>query len=152
MLHRIKKKIYHSFFKEFHTKMPPESKYHDIQKEEWEIINDFSKYTLTGPERMVSFIRAIDYIQANSISGSIVECGVWKGGSIMIALKRLEQLGSFDRDVFLYDTFEGMTEPTEVDKSFKGLSANTAYKKKTNSGKISNVFLLWRKSWQMLIV
>ena len=133
MLQRIKKKIYHSFFKEFHPKKSIDSKYHDIQKKEWDIINAVSKYTLTGPERMVNLIRAIDYIEANSIQGGIVECGVWKGGSIMTAIKRLEQLGSFDRDLYLYDTFEGMTEPTEVDKSFKGLSANTAYKKKDQS-------------------
>ena len=133
MLRRIKKKIYHSVFKEFHPKTSPGNRYHDIQKEEWDIINAVSAFTLTGPERMVSLIRAIDHIEANSIPGSIVECGVWKGGSMMTALKRLQQQGNLDRDIYLYDTFEGMTEPTKVDTSFKGLSASKAFEKKDQS-------------------
>ncbi len=57
------------------------------------------------------------------IPGAFVECGVWKGGSIMTVAYTLNRLGVRDRDLFLYDTFEGMTEPTEIDVSHYGVAA-----------------------------
>jgi hypothetical protein len=45
----------------------------------------------------------------NNIPGDIVECGVWKGGMCKAAL--LAQSGFENpRQVWAYDTFEGMTE------------------------------------------
>jgi hypothetical protein len=46
-----------------------------------------------------------------------VECGVWRGGSVMAMLLKLVRLGATHYDVYLYDTFEGMTRPTEHDTS-----------------------------------
>lgn len=60
---------------------------------------------------------AIDYICDNELPGCIVECGVWKGGSAAAMLLRLSDRGVLDRTVYLLDTFAGMTEPTEVDKT-----------------------------------
>lgn len=126
MIEKIKKKIYNRFFKEY-QKPVAQINYSDIQSDEKTIIDEVSKFTLTNPERIVSLIRAIKYIEENKIEGDIVECGVWKGGSIMAGLKALNDLNSFYRDIYLYDTFEGMSEPTEMDKSFKGESASSAY-------------------------
>ncbi|TXE12045.1 macrocin O-methyltransferase [Seonamhaeicola algicola] len=132
MIKRIKKKIYNKFFKEFHVnnKQSVDINYSDISNEEREILNMVTPYTLTSKERIVSLIRAVKYIEKNKIEGSIVECGVWKGGSIMAVLKALLNLKNCDRHVYLYDTYEGMSEPTEVDKSVRGESATTAYQKK----------------------
>src|SRR5882757_6284212 len=46
-------------------------------------------FTLTTPERIVSLTWAIKYIVSNGISGDLVECGVWRGGSIMAAARAL---------------------------------------------------------------
>ena len=46
-----------------------------------------------------------------------MECGVWRGGSVLAMLLTLIDEGETDRDVYLYDTFEGMTKPTERDTS-----------------------------------
>lgn len=129
MLKKIKRKIYKKWFKEFHIGSTPNTSinYSDIQPDERKIIDEVREFTLTNPERIVSFIRAVNHIESNKIEGDIVECGVWKGGSIMAALKALEGLKSFDRNIYLYDTFEGMSEPTLIDKSFKGESASQAY-------------------------
>lgn len=127
MIEKIKKKIYNRFFKEYQNKPVAQINYSDIQLDERKIIDEVSKFTLTSPERIVSLIRAVKHIEKNKIEGDIVECGVWKGGSIMAILKVLKDLNSFDRDIYLYDTFEGMSEPTEMDKSFKGESATSAY-------------------------
>jgi len=130
MLKKIKRKIYNRFFKEFHSKLNIQKNYSDIQIDERKIIEEVAIYTLTNPERIVSLIRAIKHIETNNITGDIVECGVWKGGSIMAALKTLRNLKSFDRNIYLYDTFEGMSEPTEIDKSFRGESASDAFLKR----------------------
>lgn len=99
----------------------------DFTKFEIDVIDKVSNYTMTSPERIVSLIRAVEYVEKNNIEGDIVECGVWKGGSIMAVLKTLMDLNSYDRNIFLYDTFEGMSEPSENDKSFKGESATEAF-------------------------
>ena len=127
MLHKIKKRIHERFFNEFRANKTFGINYSDINNEEWQIIDDIKPFTLTNPERIVNLLRAVDHIVANSIEGSLVECGVWKGGSIMAALKMLSKLNSFEREIYLYDTFEGMSEPTEKDKSFRGESAINAF-------------------------
>ncbi|MBI6118554.1 TylF/MycF/NovP-related O-methyltransferase [Salegentibacter maritimus] len=127
MLHRIKKIIHKNFFKEFHPKKVSGINYSDISKKEWQIIEAVKPFTMTNPERIVNLCRAVEYIEANSIEGSVVECGVWKGGSIMAVLKILCKLNSFEREIYLYDTFEGMSEPTDKDESFRGESAINAY-------------------------
>ncbi|MDP4283473.1 MAG: TylF/MycF/NovP-related O-methyltransferase [Bacteroidota bacterium] len=73
--------------------------------------------TMTSIERQVVLSRAIDYLVKNQIQGDIVECGVWKGGSMMLIAKRLMQLKDSDRNLFLFDTFEGMSAPDERDFS-----------------------------------
>jgi hypothetical protein len=60
-------------------------------------------------------IQAIDYIHERNIQGAIVECGVYKGGSMAAMLRRLVELGDTDRDVYLFDTFKGMVEPSKRD-------------------------------------
>jgi O-methyltransferase len=51
------------------------------------------------------------------LPGAFVECGVWKGGAVLAMLLALQQEGRADRDVYLFDTFEGMTEPSPEDRS-----------------------------------
>ncbi|MBS1642714.1 MAG: class I SAM-dependent methyltransferase [Bacteroidetes bacterium] len=79
------------------------------------IINKVRPYTMTSNERLYGLIEAVKYVVKNNIEGSIVECGVWKGGSMMAIAETLLQLGDTSRQLFLYDTFAGMTAPTEED-------------------------------------
>lgn len=74
-------------------------------------------YTLTSPERLVATMDAVEYAVRGGVPGALVECGVWKGGNVLAMLVTLRRLGVDDRDIWLYDTFEGMTEPTEHDTS-----------------------------------
>ncbi len=130
MLYKLRKKIAKFLVNSKDDALKPASNYSDITDREWNIINQTKDFTLTNPERLVSLIRAVDYIESNNIAGSIVECGVWKGGSIMSILKTLKNRDSTNREIYLYDTFEGMSEPTEKDESFRGESANKAFNKK----------------------
>jgi len=67
-------------------------------------------YTMTEPERVVALLDAVDYLIRSGIEGDIVECGVWRGGSMMAAALRLAKHGDLRR-LWLFDTFEGMTAP-----------------------------------------
>ena len=79
--------------------------------------------TATGPGRMVGLIDAVKHISANRIEGAFVECGVWRGGSSMLAALTLIELGDTHRDLLLFDTFEGMSPPTDKDVTFDGTKA-----------------------------
>ena len=68
------------------------------------------------PLALANLIEAVRYIEERKIEGSIVEAGVWRGGSVIAAIKVLESQKSFNRDVYLYDTFEGMTKPSKFDR------------------------------------
>ena len=74
-------------------------------------------YTMTGVPRMQALVDAVRYCHARGVAGAFVECGVWRGGSVLTMILTLQELGVGDREIYLYDTFEGMTEPTEVDVS-----------------------------------
>lgn len=71
--------------------------------------------TMTSAERSYALYKAVQYIQKRNISGELVECGVWKGGSCMIMAETLCSLQEQRRTIRLYDTFNGMTEPTDKD-------------------------------------
>lgn len=89
------------------------------------IIDVVRPFTMTSSERIWSLLRAVDYIVDQPIAGDLVECGVWRGGSIMAMVRRLQERGETHRRVWLYDTFEGMTPPTAEDvEAISGRSAD----------------------------
>lgn len=80
-------------------------------------------YTMTGVPRLQALIDSVRYVVRRGLPGGLVECGVWRGGSVLAMIATLQDLGAHPRDIWLYDTFEGMTEPTEHDVSHDGRSA-----------------------------
>lgn len=87
------------------------------------ILSEVGEYTLTSPDRIFSLIEAVSHVARQNIPGAIVECGVWRGGSMMAAALALRGMKCEDRDLYLFDTFEGMTKPREVDIHSSGNSA-----------------------------
>jgi hypothetical protein len=65
--------------------------------------------------KLFTTYKAVDYIVRAGIDGDIVECGVYRGKQILMIAHTLKNLGVVDRDIYLYDTFAGMTKPTEDD-------------------------------------
>ncbi len=59
---------------------------------------------------------ATRYVVESGIPGDFVECGVAKGTQVVVMAETLLRLGVTDRRIFLYDTFAGMTAPTEFDE------------------------------------
>ncbi len=86
-----------------------------ISEQTWRIIDFVKPYTMTTAQRVANVVNAVDYIIKNNISGAFVECGVWRGGCSMAAACALLLHGSSERELYLYDTFEGMSPPCEYD-------------------------------------
>ena len=86
-------------------------------------------FTMTSAHRMNALHEAVKYIVAAKIEGDIVECGVWRGGSTMVAALTLLGLNVEPRDLYLYDTFEGMSEPSEKDITTDGRNARDRWEK-----------------------
>jgi hypothetical protein len=75
-----------------------------------EVLDFVQPFTMTSPERIATLCHAVEYLDRNEINGDIVECGVWRGGSMMAAALTLGRSQHW-RTLHLYGTFEGMSEP-----------------------------------------
>lgn len=89
--------------------------YYDPLGKYKELINFVRPYTMTSNSSLISLSQAVEYIVNNKIPGSFVECGVWKGGSMMVIAKTLLKMNVNDKDLYLFDTFSGMTKPSNID-------------------------------------
>lgn len=96
----------------------------DMNRDTVDTIIAVRDYTMTSTERLHGLCEAVRYITETGIEGDIVECGVWRGGSMMAIAKMLENSNELHRQLHLFDTFEGMSEPTEADVSVDGRSAD----------------------------
>lgn len=63
---------------------------------------------------------AIIYCENNGILGDYVECGVYTGNHPKIACQTILENNFSKRNIYMYDTFEGLTEPSEFDFTLKG--------------------------------
>ena len=87
----------------------------DLEPEFIELYELCREQTMTSIERMYALYTATRYVIENRIPGDFVECGVWRGGSVMLIAHTLLRLESTDRRLWLYDTFDGMPPPSVED-------------------------------------
>jgi hypothetical protein len=95
----------------------------DFDRTDVELIRAVAPFTMTSPERVVALRQATEYVVRHDIPGDIVECGVWRGGSMMAVALTLLRLQAKPRRLHLFDTYEGMPPPTAWDRSFQDESA-----------------------------
>ena len=96
----------------------------DMLPETRALIEHVRPFTMTSTEALAALCTAVGHLVRHEIAGSLVECGVWRGGSMMAVARTLLDMGVDDRDLYLFDTFEGMVPPTEHDvRVLDGLSA-----------------------------
>jgi hypothetical protein len=93
--------------------------YSEATPQEMALVRKYKPYTMTGNQRQWTLLKALHYVEANGIDGDIVECGVWRGGNMMMLA---EASASSDRKLWLYDTFEGMPEASTYDVNTLGQS------------------------------
>jgi O-methyltransferase len=96
----------------------------DYTPEYQDLIRAVRPYTMTGNDKLHALVTATKYIHRHKVPGAVVECGVWRGGSMHAVARTLDQLGDHSRELYLYDTFEGMTEPTPEDRRYDGEAAS----------------------------
>lgn len=94
----------------------------------------YSVLAQPSPERYAALCSALDYVVEHDVPGSIVECGVYKGASMMAAALELRRLGREDRDLYLFDTFSGMPPPSEHDMTLNGVPAAEVWRKTATAG------------------
>ena len=116
-----------------HLLRPP-----DFSEELWSVVRFIQHYTMTSPERVSALIESVQFIVQNRIPGSIVECGVWRGGSMMAVALALRNVGEASRELHLFDTFEGMPQPTKADVDLKGHAASSFFRKLQTGPDTSN--------------
>lgn len=91
---------------------------------------------MTGRDKLFGLISAARYVVRYDIPGDIVECGVWRGGSMQAAALALIEAGDISRELHLFDTFSGMSEPGEKDVRFDGRTAEELMSKADKSASI----------------
>jgi O-methyltransferase len=111
----------------------PERHYLEHDSNYGDTIRAVREFTMTPYEKIAALVDATHYIVRAKIPGAIVECGVWRGGSMMTVALTLLELGDI-RDLYLFDTFAGMTEPTQEDIDFAGTPAEARYLKSMADG------------------
>ncbi|PZR25742.1 MAG: macrocin O-methyltransferase [Citrobacter freundii] len=129
---KIVKKIFQSFDYDIVKTSKGDNFPGDFNDDHKRIIKLVEPFTMTSRARLFSLIEAVKYISKHNIEGDIVECGVWKGGSMLAVSEVLTSLKDTNRDLYLYDTFEGMSEPTEYDKTAENAKASTLMKEDEN--------------------
>lgn len=82
---------------------------------EWLLEYVGGKFTMTSIDAARYLYNEVVRVVKEGVPGDFVECGVWRGGSVMIIAKALRDMNVLDKKIWLYDTFSGMTTPDEVD-------------------------------------
>lgn len=95
---------------------PIEFSQEDIKLVEYVLAKQLS---MVSPFGLYSTLSACKYIVENNLPGDFVECGVWRGGNALIAADVFKR-HRVKKKIYLFDTFEGMTEPSEEDVSLQG--------------------------------
>jgi hypothetical protein len=86
----------------------------ELSSDDEKLLHAARGLSMTSPVAQWEFIQAIRHIEATNVPGDIVECGVWRGGNLVIA-GLLRTRFNFDRCIWAFDTFAGMTAPSSAD-------------------------------------
>ena len=84
----------------------------------------YCEYSMVAWSGLYNCFQAARYVSRRGIEGAVVECGVWRGGATSIMAETLLLEKDTKREIYLYDTFAGMSAPTEED--FKPKLGRTA--------------------------
>jgi O-methyltransferase len=109
----------------------------DFSPADRELVEFVRPYTMTSPERIFGLATATRFLVASGVPGDIVECGVWRGGSMMVVARTLLELDAADRDLYLFDTYTGMTAPTDEDLDHHGRAASSTFVERADGDQTS---------------
>jgi O-methyltransferase len=110
----------------------------EAEKKIVDAINVCKSFSMTGELRMYVLSQAIEYIYKKKLEGDFVECGVWRGGNLML-MNKLNDFYSLEKIIYGFDTFEGMTSPNNYDVDYKNISASSQMNSSLKSKDLKNV-------------
>jgi O-methyltransferase len=79
------------------------------------ILDKVRPISMVPRESLIDLARQVNAALSFNIPGDFVECGVWRGGASFLMADLLRQAEIHDRKVWLFDSFEGMPPPEEID-------------------------------------
>lgn len=80
----------------------------DVDQRTLDTVTTVRIYTRTTRAQVVALCDAVRYLTAARIGGDLVECGVWRGGSMLAAARTLLEAADRSRALWMYDTFSGI--------------------------------------------
>ena len=98
----------------------------EISNEDSNFIRSLENYSMCPPAAHWSIIQSVKYISKKKITGDFVECGVFKGGNLILMNHLIKKL-NLNKKIFAFDTFDGMSEPTVYDKDLKDKPADKTF-------------------------
>jgi SAM-dependent methyltransferase len=111
-----------------------------IHLKEWLIFKKIEAYTMVGHEKLYFVYDISSKIEQRGITGSVVECGVWKGGTAAVMASVIKKYKS-QRSVWLFDSFEGLPKPSKDD----GEDALKQYQNDRGLSKVTDVYEAFAK-------
>tara|TARA_B100002051_G_C16557086_1_gene545579 strand:+ start:132 stop:887 length:756 start_codon:yes stop_codon:yes gene_type:complete len=111
----------------------------EFSQDELNLVTSIEDYTMTGRIRIISIINLYKDIINREVEGDFVECGVWRGGNLIL-VQKLNEIHQQKKNIFGFDTFEGMTKPNEFDFDLRNENANNLLNK---TKKLNNVKNIW---------
>jgi O-methyltransferase len=122
-----------NFFSRVGLEIRPVASIPEASADDLAMIAEVRPFTMTSVERLWSTLISARYVSRNKIPGAFVECGVWRGGQSALAARTF--LSENDpRELWLFDTFAGMTAPTEHDVNFRGERSDGTFKANQRDG------------------
>lgn len=115
------------------------ARHNDMTDIDRELIGLVRPYSMTSWEKLYALLIATRHVGLHVPDGAFVECGVWRGGSVHAIALTLQSMGVTDRDIYLFDTFSGMTEPTDRDVDD---TSRTATERMATSSKKARIWAL----------
>ena len=115
-------------------KLPAEFSYDELN-----IIKSIEDYTMTGRARIISLRNLYKDVINRNIEGDFVECGVWKGGNL-IFIQKLNELYKQERNIYGFDTFKGMTNPSKFDIDHRNNFAKNLLKNTIKKSSVKNIW------------
>ena len=85
-------------------------------------------------------MQSFKYIINNRIDGDFVECGVWKGGNLILLQKLIEKYEIKNKKIFGFDTFDGMQEPSDIDIDCWGNKIKNVLQAQKKNKDIDNIW------------
>ena len=97
-----------------HARRPKETAPEDMA----ELLERIHPFTMVGIESLTDLARQVQSVLTTKIPGDLVECGVWRGGASFLMAEILKRAGVSNRKVWLFDSYEGLPAPDQIDGEF----------------------------------